>query len=116
MSDWTPWFVSGVRHKVEGQEWHHIMQSGPDSDTSIALVGYNPKTHEGWKEAHLIAAAPALAEALAVTLRCMDTMAEQAYLCGLEGSGDWDKVAGGGDLHGARDTARAAFAKARGEG
>lgn len=65
---WTPgpWFVSGVRFKMNGGEWHSVNRYDEDRkrDENIACVGYDPRTGAGTADAHLIAAAPEMAEAL----------------------------------------------------
>lgn len=69
MGLWTkgPWFVSGVRFRMNGGEWHSINRydEALKRDENIACVGYDPRTGAGHADARLIAAAPDLAEALA---------------------------------------------------
>ena len=61
---WTPgkWFVSGVRGKIDREEYHAV--NVENGGVQIAIVWYDPKSHEGYADAHLIAAAPELYEAL----------------------------------------------------
>lgn len=61
-----PWFVSGVRFKMNGGEWHGVSRydEALKRDENIACVGFDPRTGAGFKDAHLIAAAPDLYEAL----------------------------------------------------
>ncbi|MBB5663221.1 hypothetical protein GGE68_001397 [Rhizobium leguminosarum] len=57
-----PWFVSGVRIKMDRQEWHGIARYNEDKkqDETIACVGFDPRTGLGLADAKLIAAAPEL--------------------------------------------------------
>lgn len=57
-----PWFVSGVRFKMNGGEWLSINRydESKKQDENIACVGYDPRTGAGWEDARLIAAAPEL--------------------------------------------------------
>jgi hypothetical protein len=57
-----PWFVSGVRFKMNGGEWHSINRydEANKRDQNIACVGYDPRTGDGMLDARLIAAAPDL--------------------------------------------------------
>ena len=59
-----PWQISGVRGRPstlsDNAAFHSV---GPDGD-AVAAVWYDPKTHVGWHDARLIAAAPDLLEAL----------------------------------------------------
>lgn len=61
-----PWFVSGVRFKMNGGEWHSVNRHDVSlkRDENIACVGFDPRTGAGLAEARLIAAAPDLLEAL----------------------------------------------------
>jgi hypothetical protein len=54
-----PWFVSGVRFKMNGCEWHSIQRhnKATKQDDNICCVGYDPRTDEGRADAALIAAA-----------------------------------------------------------
>ncbi len=67
-SKWTPgpWFVSGVRFKMNGGEWLSVNRYDEQTkkDENIALAGYDPRNGAGTADARLIAAAPDLAEAL----------------------------------------------------
>lgn len=56
-----------------------------------------------------------LVEALNRAKYCMCEMQSTAFKIGLEGTIDWDKVAGGSDIFGAIDAIDTALAKARGE-
>lgn len=61
-----PWQVSGVRAKYRDAHREHVFEAhnvGPDGD-AIAAVFFNPTSGLGWKDAHLIAAAPELYAAL----------------------------------------------------
>jgi hypothetical protein len=40
-----------------------------------------------------------------------EVMSREAYRCGIEGSKEWDDIAGNADLYGALDVIRAALAK-----
>lgn len=55
-----PWFVSGVRFRMDGGEWHNVNRydEALKRDENIACVGYDPRTGVGLADAHLIAAAP----------------------------------------------------------
>jgi len=63
---WTPgpWMVGGVRCRVAGQDTHSILRYDADKnrDETIATVWYDPKTGLGRADAHLIAAAPTMAD------------------------------------------------------
>lgn len=62
--------------------------------------------------ARLIAAAPKLLDACKVAAAALDKMASTASVIGIEGTSDWDHLAGGSDLFGTLDELRAAIAKA----
>lgn len=65
----TPWFVGGVRFKMNGRDWHGIMSydEAKRQDNNVCLVGYDPRTGEGHADVRLIVAAVnALPELLAV--------------------------------------------------
>lgn len=67
-----PWFVSGVRFKMNRSEWHGIMSynEAKKQDDNVCLVGYDPRTGEGHADARLIVAAVnALPELLAMARR-----------------------------------------------
>ncbi|TBY60179.1 hypothetical protein E0H46_31930 [Rhizobium leguminosarum bv. viciae] len=61
-----PWFVSGVRIKMDRQVFHGIARydEAKKQDETIACVGYDTRTGLGMADARLIAAAPTLIEAL----------------------------------------------------
>jgi hypothetical protein len=61
-----PWFVSGVRFRMNGGEWHNVMRynEATKKDEHVACIGYDPRTGEGFADAHFIAAAPDMYEAL----------------------------------------------------
>lgn len=63
-----PWFVSGVRFKMNGGEWHSVSRydEAKKQDENIACVGYDPRTGAGLSDARLIAAAPELLEQLRI--------------------------------------------------
>jgi hypothetical protein len=52
----TPWFVSGVRFRMNGSEWHSINRydEAKKRDENIACVGYDPRTGLGHADAHFI--------------------------------------------------------------
>lgn len=52
----TPWFVSGVRFKMNGGEWHSIdrYDESKKQDENIACVGYDPRNGLGLADAHFI--------------------------------------------------------------
>lgn len=58
-----PWFVAGVRFRMNGGEWHgiHRYDEAKKQDENIAAVGYDPRTGAGWADAQLIASAPTMA-------------------------------------------------------
>lgn len=58
---WTEghWYRSGVRRQIAKNDSHTIqVEFGPE----IAAVWYDPKTHEGFADANLIAASPEMAD------------------------------------------------------
>jgi hypothetical protein len=61
-----PWFVSGVRIKMDRGEWHGVNRydGAKKQDQNICCVGFDPRTGEGFADARLIAAAPEMFEAL----------------------------------------------------
>ena len=61
-----PWFVDGCRVRINKEEAHTISRYNPDKskDENIAVVWFDPKTGLGFLDAHLIAAAPCMYEAL----------------------------------------------------
>lgn len=65
---WTPgpWFVSGVRFRMNGGEWISVNRynEAAKSDDNIACIGFDPRTGAGRRDAFLIAAAPDLYAAL----------------------------------------------------
>lgn len=52
----TPWFVSGVRFRMNGGEWHSVNRYDETlkSDENIACVGYDPRNGDGLADAHFI--------------------------------------------------------------
>jgi cell division protein ZapA (FtsZ GTPase activity inhibitor) len=65
----TPWFVGGVRFKMNGGDWHGVMSynEAKKQDDNVCCVGYDPRTGEGHADARLICAAVnALPELLAM--------------------------------------------------
>ena len=75
----TPWFVGGVRFKMNGGEWHGIMSynEAKKQDDNVCLVGYDPRTGEGHSDARLICAAVnALPDLLAVKAAAINLLAE----------------------------------------
>lgn len=69
-----PWFVSGVRFRMNNGEWHSVNRYDGTSDQNIACVGYDPRTGDGHSDAKLIALAPELAEALTVAQAEIDRL------------------------------------------
>ena len=57
-----PWFMSGVRFRMNGGEWHSINRydEALKQDENVCCVGYDPRTGIGMADARLIAAAPCL--------------------------------------------------------
>lgn len=53
-----PWFVSGVRYRMNGAEWQNVgrYDEALKRDENIAAVGYDPRTHLGYADAQYIAA------------------------------------------------------------
>ena len=112
----TPWFVSGIRFKMNHREWLSVNRydEAKKTDENIAIVGYDPRDGLGFADAHFIVKAvnshDELVKALERADAALGRMAESALRCGLEGTKEWDHVAGGADMHGARDAIRAALA------
>jgi hypothetical protein len=52
----TPWFVSGVRFRMNGGEWQSINRydEAKKRDENIACIGYDARTGVGLKDAHFI--------------------------------------------------------------
>lgn len=99
------WFVGGVRQKLDGQEALGIFRYDETKkrDENIASVWYDPRDGAGTNDAHLIAAAPEMLEALRRLVNLDDNQGPF-----------------GGELYQDRierawDAARAAIAKATGE-
>lgn len=65
---WTkgPWMVAGVRGRVSQQAVHYVFRYNEEKkrDEQIAAVWYDEKTGLGFADAHLMSAAPNLADAL----------------------------------------------------
>jgi hypothetical protein len=61
-----PWFVSGVRFRMNGSEWIAVNRYNEalKRDDNVACIGYDPRTGDGQVDARLIAAAPTMLEAL----------------------------------------------------
>ena len=58
-----PWFRSGMRQKVGGADTHSVIATVDGKEIIVASVWYDRETHEGFRDANLIAAAPDLLEA-----------------------------------------------------
>ena len=72
-----PWFVGGVRFKMNGGEWHGIMSynEAKKQDDNVCCVGYDPRTGEGHADARLICAAVnALPELLAENAKLREVL------------------------------------------
>jgi hypothetical protein len=69
-----PWFVSGVRFRMNGGNWHSVNRydEATKSDDNICCVGYDPRTGVGLADARLIAAAPDLLAALKAVVSVAD--------------------------------------------
>jgi hypothetical protein len=69
-----PWFVSGVRFKMNGGEWHSINRydESKKRDENIACVGYDQRTGVGLPDARLIASAPDMFAALTLAANRLD--------------------------------------------
>lgn len=94
-----PWFVSGVRFKMNGGEWHSVNRYNEalKYDENMACVGYDPRDGAGLAEARLIAASPDLYAAL------------------MEANGKLQQLLFDGPHHPLIRANAAALAKARGE-
>jgi hypothetical protein len=70
-----PWFVSGVRFRMNGGEWHNVSRydEAKKQDEHIACVGFDPRTGLGLADARLIAAAPDMLAALQMVRELDDT-------------------------------------------
>ena len=51
------WMISGVRRKINKEEYHSIFVDNGSKQENIAIVWYDPKTHIGYHDANYIAAA-----------------------------------------------------------
>ena len=51
-----PWFVSGVRFRMNAGEWMSVNRYDGSKDENLAIVGYDPRNNAGFADAHLIAA------------------------------------------------------------
>lgn len=82
-----PWFVSGVRFRMNGGEWHSVNHYNEElkKDENIACVGFDPRTGKGLSDARLISAAPELLKALQMAVRQnshdMQMTGEELRLC-----------------------------------
>jgi hypothetical protein len=99
-----PAFVSGVRFKMNGSEWHAISRydQAKKRDENIACVGFDPRTGEGLADAHFIAEAFTVAHDTGLTPRQLAERCEKLeaalvgvtnLYCELVNSGDagfWD--------------------------
>lgn len=114
-------FTSGpwVEMRVERHNDFVILQridADHATDPVLAMISNDRIPQEVCEaNAHLIAAAPDLYEALARAERTFLAMCEAALATGLEGTKEWDIIAGGADIFGAIDEVQAALSKARGE-
>lgn len=61
-----PWFMSGVRFRMNDSEWHGINRydEAIKQDENICCVGFDARTGVGLADARLIAAAPDMFAAL----------------------------------------------------
>jgi len=61
---------------MNGGEWHSVNRydEATKQDQNIACVGFDPRTGEGFADARLIAAAPALVEALEAAIKAIASM------------------------------------------
>ena len=52
----APWFLSGIRFRMNGGEWQSINRydEAGKFDQNIALVGYDSRTGEGFADARFI--------------------------------------------------------------
>jgi hypothetical protein len=52
----TPWFVSGVRFRMNGSEWQSVNRydEALKRDENVACVGYDPRNGAGAADAHFI--------------------------------------------------------------
>lgn len=105
----THWFAL---HSVTGM---HI-GLWQDGALAVKMQGENPGSTitELVELTPEVAAAPEMLEALQRAEATLELMASSAFRVGLEGTKDWDEVAGGADMHGSSDVIRAAIAKATG--
>ena len=74
-----PWFVAGARVHLDRQQWHAVSRydEANKRDQNIALVGYDPKTGEGYFDAKLLGAAPELYWALKESLQALNVASRQ---------------------------------------
>lgn len=119
-SKWTPgpWFVSGVRFKMNGGEWLSVNRYDEQTkkDENIALAGYDPRNGAGTADARLISASPDLADVVETRPVLPDIAQFLNSEIAREVTAEFpDIVAFLGNFAAWDDRARAALSRAKGE-
>lgn len=87
-----PWFVSGVRFRMDGSEWHSVNRydDAKKRDEGIACVSFDPRTGEGLADARFIAACNpvAITSLLSLARQAAEKDAEIARLKGIGSAHD----------------------------
>ncbi len=74
----TPWFVSGVRFRMNGGEWQSINRydEALKRDENVACVGYEPRTGMGRADAQFIVKACNSHDALVKALDIIELLSD----------------------------------------
>lgn len=83
-----PWFLSGVRQKVGGADTHSVVATVDGKEIIIASVWYDPRTHEGFHDAKLMASTLDLVGALLTLWLATSCGTDAERLTALSAAGD----------------------------